>query len=162
PSVQRATTTGKSAGRSSAAIAEDVTVTVARTLRSAVDRRIRHLLRNLALSLRTVAWPALIVLAIFGLSEVAIDLQSYLASDTRRLKALRLRGPGVAWGGGAALAIAFAAAFFVFRWRVADNTLRFLGLIGFVVLLVFWIFSAALAVVNFLLVNYVKVTNRQP
>jgi hypothetical protein len=135
---------------------------VVKTLRSAVDRRIRQLVRNLALSLRTVAWPALIVLAIFGLSEVALDLQSYLASDKSPLKALTLMGPGVAWGVGAALAIAFAAALFVFRWRVADNTLRFLGLIGFVVLLVFWIFSAALAVVNFALVHYVKVTDRQP
>jgi len=162
PAVQRATMTGKSASRSSAAIAEDVTTTVVKTLRSAVDRRIRHLVRNLALSLRTVAWPALIVLAIFGLSEVAIDLQLYLASDKSPLKALTLMGPGVAWGVGAALAITFAAALFVFRVRVADNTLRFLGLIGFVVLLVFWIFSAALAVVNVALKYYMNVTNRQP
>src|SRR5581483_5667420 len=62
PLVERAPTTSKS----SHAIAEDVTTTVINTLRSAVDRRVRHLFRNLALSLRTVAWPALIFVAIFG------------------------------------------------------------------------------------------------
>jgi hypothetical protein len=161
PAVQRASATGKAAGKSSQAIAEDVTTTVLKTLRSAVDRRIRHLARNLALSLRTVAWPALIVVAIFGLSEVSVDLQRYLASEKSPLDALTIMGPGLAWGVGAALALAFSAALFVFRWRVADNTLRFLGLIGFVLLLTFWMFSLALAGFN-LLLQQVGVVSSDP
>jgi hypothetical protein len=161
PAVQRASATGKPGGKSSQAIAEDVTTTVLKTLRSAVDRRIRHLARNLALSLRTVAWPALIVVAIFGLSEVSVDLQRYLASKKSPLDALMIMGPGLAWGVGAAFALAFSAALFVFRWRVADNTLRFLGLIGFVLLLTFWMFSLALAGFN-LLLQQVGVVSSDP
>jgi hypothetical protein len=39
----------------------------------------------------------------------------------------------------------------VFRIRVAENTFRFLGLIGFILLLTFWIFSLALSGFNGLL-----------
>lgn len=148
--VERAGATGTS----SQAIAEDVTTTVLKTLRSAVDRRIRYLFRNLALSLRTVAWPALVFAAIFGVSQFSVDLAGYLAADKapqNALNTLKIMGPGLAWGLGAALGIAFAAALFVFRWRVADNTLRFMGLIGFVLLLTFWLFSMALAGFNLLL-----------
>jgi hypothetical protein len=161
PAVERAATTGRGTSRGSAAVAEDVTTTVMKTLRSAVDRRIRHLIRNLALSLRTVAWPALIVLAVLGVSEVSTDLAAYLASDKSLINALTLMGPGVVWGVGAALALAFSAALVVFRWRVADNTLRFLGLIGFVLLLTFWMFSLALAGFNYLL-NYTGITQVHP
>ena len=67
------------------------------------------------------------------------------------------------WGAGAALALVASAALLVFRWRVADNTMRFLGLIGFVLLLTFWIFSLALAGLNLLLShNLLNVTDRAP
>ncbi len=148
--MERAGATNKSAH----AIAEDVTTTVLNTLRSAVDRRVRHLFRNLAFSLRTVAWPALIFVAILGVAQFSLDLAAYLGSDKspqNALNTLKIIGPGALWGLGAALAIAFAAALFVFRWRVADNTLRFMGLIGFVLLLTFWLFSLALAGFNLLL-----------
>jgi hypothetical protein len=46
---------------------------------------------------------------------------------------------------------------------VADNSMRFLGLIGFVLLLTFWIFSLALAGFNLLLLpNLLNVTKLQP
>jgi hypothetical protein len=146
---------------SSSVIAQDVTTTVVKTLRSALDRRLRHLARNLALSLRTIAWPALILLAIYGLGQVSTGVYSYLRTSKAPLDALRDMGPALGWGVVAAFAVAFSAALLVFRWRVADNTLRFLGLIGLVLLLTFWLFSAALAVLN-LLLNYTNVSSSQP
>ena len=55
-----------------APIAMDVTDTVVSTLRSAIDRRVRHLVRNTALSLRTVAWPLLVLLCIYGVDQVLL------------------------------------------------------------------------------------------
>jgi hypothetical protein len=48
----------------------------------------------------------------------------------------------------AVIAIIFSVSLLVFRARVAENTLRFMGLVGFVVLLTFWIFSLALSGFN--------------
>lgn len=59
--------------------------------------------------------------------------------------------PAIGWGLVAVLGVVFSAALLVFRWRVAENSLRFLGLIGFVALLTFWIFSLALWAINQLL-----------
>jgi len=49
----------------------------------------------------------------------------------------------------------------VFRIRVAENTFRFLGLIGFILLLTFWIFSLALSGFNGLL-KLTGATLREP
>ncbi|MGH2504441.1 MAG: hypothetical protein ACRDID_18195, partial [Ktedonobacterales bacterium] len=62
--------------------------------------------------------------------------------------------PAAIWGLISALSIVFSAALTVFNWRVADNSLRFLGLIGFIVLLTFWIFSLALWGFNVLLEQF--------
>ncbi len=71
--------------------------------------------------------------------------------------------PTLIFGVIAALAAIFSPALFVFRWRVASNSLRFLGLIGFVVLLTLWIFSLALAGLNLLLTpDLLNVTDRRP
>ena len=129
----------------------DVTDTVVNTLRSAIDRRVRHLARNTALSLRTVAWPLLVLLCIYGVDQVAFYIQQYLHGSKSASDALFQVGPALLWGIGAALALVASAALLVFRWRVADNSMRFLGLIGFVLLLTFWIFSLALAGLNLLL-----------
>jgi hypothetical protein len=136
-----------------APIAMDVTDTVVNTLRSALDRRLRNLVRNTALSLRTVAWPPLIFLCIYGVDRAAFYIQQYLHGAKDPLNAFFVAGPALAWGVGAALAVVLAAALLVFRWRVADNSMRFLGLIGFVLLLTFWIFSLALAGFNLLLLQ---------
>jgi len=146
-----------------APIAMDVTDTVVNTLRSAIDRRVRNLVRNTALSLRTVAWPLLVLLCIYGVKQTAFFIQQYLHGEKTASNALFLAGPALLWGLGAALALVAAAALLVFRWRVADNSLRFLGLIGFVLLLTFWIFSLALAGLNLLLLpDLLKVTERTP
>jgi hypothetical protein len=146
-----------------APIAMDVTDTVVNTLRSAIDRRVRHLARNTALSLRTVAWPLLVLLCIYGVDQVALYVQRYLHGSKGASDALFQVGPALLWGVGAALALVASAALLIFRWRVADNSMRFLGLIGFVLLLTFWIFSLALAGFNLLLLpNLLNVTELTP
>lgn len=146
-----------------APIAMDVTDTVVNTLRSAIDRRVRHLVRNTVLSLRTVAWPLLVLLCIYGVDQAAFYIQHYLHGSKSASDAVFQVGPALLWGVGAGLALVLAAALLVFRWRVAENSLRFLGLIGFVLLLTFWIFSLALAGLNLLLLpNLLNVTERTP
>ena len=51
----------------------------------------------------------------------------------------------------AVVAIVLAMTLLVFKTRVLENTFRFLGLIGFIILLTFWIFSLALSGFNGLL-----------
>ena len=136
-------------GRSSTVpIAEDVATTVLTTLKSALDRRLRLLASNLALSLRMIGWPSFIVFGTWGLAELSTFIQLYLQSPKTLAHALAYGLPAAAWGLAAALTTVFAAALMLFRWRVAENTLRFLGLIGFIVLLTFWIFSLALSGFN--------------
>lgn len=125
-------------------VAEDVAATVLNTLRSALSRRLRLLAANLALSLRSVAWPGLIVVAIYGLAQFATDIQGYLHSDKHFSDITHFVLPAAGWGLASALGVVISAALFLFRWRVAENTLRFLGLIGLIVLLTIWIFSLAL------------------
>ena len=132
-------------------IAVDVTQTLINTLKSALDRRLRLLLNNLALSLRMIGWPALIFVATYGLAALSTEVQSYLHSDRAPINLLEHVLPAIGWGVAALFAIIFSAALMIFRWRVAENTLRFVGLIGFVLLLTFWIFSGALTVFNVLL-----------
>ncbi len=61
----------------------------------------------------------------------------------------------------AVVAIVLAMTLLVFRIRVAENTFRFLGLIGFIILLTFWIFSLALSGFNGLL-KLTGATVREP
>lgn len=121
------------------------------TLRAALDRQIRGLARNLALSLRTVGWPLLILFGVYGVSEMTKNVQQYLHHTKGLTDTLTYQVPAIGWGLVAVLGVVFSAALIVFRWRVAENSLRFLGLIGFVVLLTFWIFSLALWGINRLL-----------
>jgi hypothetical protein len=161
--VARLASTPRRASSATAPIAMDVTDTVVNTLRSAIDRRVRNLARNTALSLRTVAWPLLVLLCIYGVDKSAFYVQQYLHGSKSPGDALFQVGPALLWGVGAALAMVAAAALLVFRWRVADNSLRFLGLIGFVLLLTFWIFSLALAGLNLLLLpSLLNVTALKP
>jgi hypothetical protein len=146
---------------STSAVASDVTLTVIDTLRAALDRRVRLVASNFTLTLRTIAWPALIVLAIYGLGQLSIGMQLYLHSS-KTLSAIISYGlPALVWGVVTTCAVVFSAALLVFRWRVAENTLRFIGLIVFVFLLVYWIFSLGLAGIN-LFVNLIAVTSRSP
>lgn len=140
-----ATATGE--GSSTVPIAVDVSTTILKTLQSALDRRLRVLANNAILSIRTVGWPALLVFATFGLANLSSGIQAYLHSARGGQDALNLL-PGLGWGFVALLGLVFAATLLVFRWRVAENTLRFLGLVGFIVLITLWIFALALFGIN--------------
>jgi hypothetical protein len=122
-------------------------------------------LAALALALRTVLWPALILAAVTGLALMAQYIQIYThgiscvhggspsACDVlvNRLDTLQTAtdiGVIVAAGIVAILGTAFAPALVVFRLRVAENTLRFMSLTGTIILLTFWIFSLALSGFN--------------
>jgi hypothetical protein len=133
---------------STAPIAEDVTTTVINTLKSALNRRLRLLLTNAAIALRTVGWPLLLFLATFGLAKTSTYIQTYLHSPKTLADVVSDVLPALGFGLVAILGIVISAALMLFRWRVVNNTLRFLGLIGFILLLVLWIFSLVLWGVN--------------
>jgi hypothetical protein len=162
-------------------VGEQVSIAVLDTLRAALSRRIYIALDGLIGSLRNVVWPALIFLGVVAVEASAHYIQQYLhlQSDERTcitthcqdyIAVQRLLGEQVQytapasallWGIVAVLAIVFSAAILIYRWRVAENSLRLLGLIGLTVLLTFWIFSLALSGFNalFLLTN---LTQRVP
>lgn len=143
------------------AVATDVTETVIDTIRSALDRRIRLLLRNFALAMRYIAWPGLILLATYGLAQVSVSIEAYLHSGKEFANFVSYALPAGGWGIAAVLSVVFSSALMLFRWRVAENTLQFLGLIGFVVLLTYWIFSLALWGFNELLLQ-THASDRRP
>jgi hypothetical protein len=143
------------------AAATGVTETVIDTLRAALDRRIRLLLANLALAFRYIGWPVLLFIATYGLAELSTNSQAYLHSGKGVHDVIFDVLPALGWGLAAVVGLVLSAALMLFRWRVVDNTFRFLGLIGFILLLTFWIFSLALWGVNELLIN-VNVSNRTP
>jgi hypothetical protein len=145
------------------AVSEEVSLTILSTLRNALDRRLRLILGALVLSLRNILWPLLALVSTGGVAVACSFIEEYLHSPKTLGDAYMLMLPSLIFGIVAALAAIFAPALFVFRWRVADNSLRFLGLIGFVVLLTLWIFSLALAGLNLLLLpDLLKVTERTP
>jgi hypothetical protein len=153
---------------STESVSEQVSLTVINTLRSALNRRLRVAVDNLALSLRNAVWPLLILLGVIAVAAASRDIQYYLhvLSDSRTCTTPACPdytfvqgalGSGqqyiavalaLVWGLVAVASIVFSVTLLVFHWRVAENTFRFLGLIGFVVLLTFWIFSLALSGFN--------------
>jgi hypothetical protein len=143
------------------AAATGVTETVIDTIRAALDRRIRLLLANLALAFRYIGWPVLLFIATYGLAELSTNSQLYLHSSKQFHDVIFDVLPALGWALAAVVGLVLSAALMLFRWRVVDNTFRFLGLIGFILLLTFWIFSLALWGVNELLIN-VNVSNRTP
>lgn len=145
-------TTSADAGESTTTpITVDVTTTLINTLRSAIDRRAHLLINNFALSLRQVGWPSLIFAATYGIAELSTNIFRYLHSGRTAHDALTYVLPAAGWGLLAAAGVVLSAALIVFRLRVVENTVRFLGLVGFIVLLTFWIFSLALFGFNKLL-----------
>lgn len=144
-----------------------VVQTIIETLLSAVSRQFQGILRNLALGLRTASWPMLIFIGTAALAVAARYNEYYLHATSCAHVAASCDSIGynhsdfaqqMIYGGIilaaaliAILCITFAASLLIYNQRVADNTLRFIGLIAFVVLLTFWIFSLALSVFNSLL-----------
>jgi hypothetical protein len=145
--------TSISSQSSTAPITEDVTLTLFKALRSAFGRRGRNLAGNFVLSLRWVGWPALLFVCTFGISEVSIDILNYLHSSKTLAEAGTFILPAAIWGVIAVMSVVISIALMLFRFRVVDNTLRFLGLIGLVALLTFWIFSLALWGFNQLIIH---------
>jgi hypothetical protein len=149
-------------GSARKAVSEEVSLTVLKTLQSALDRRIRIALVALAVALRNIVWPILILISVMALAISAELIEAYL-HDTPKTDLgaiLTAAGAGIL-GIVAALFTVFAAALFIFSRRVASNSLKFLGLVGFVVLLTFWLFSLALSLFNVLL-NSTGVTGVTP
>ena len=145
------------------AVSEEVSLTILSTLRNALDRRLRLILFALLLSLRNILWPLLAFISAGSVAVACAYLEAYLHSTKTLGDAYTLMLPALVFGVVGALAAIFSPALFVFRWRVASNSLRFLGLIGFVVLLTLWIFSLALAGLNLLLLkDLLGVTDRTP
>jgi hypothetical protein len=163
-------------------VSEQVTLTLINTLRSALNRRLRLAADNMAMSLRNVVWPVLIFFGTIAVATAAHYIQQYLhlLSDSKTcpsfpspqdcIAARQLLDNGqhyqaVAlaplWGVVAVSAIVFSAALLIFKVRVAENTLRFLGLIGFIVLLTFWLFSLALSGFNGLF-SLTRLSSRVP
>jgi hypothetical protein len=154
------------------------------TLRAALNRR-GGVAFNLSLALRSVAWPVLILLGTIGVAAAARGIQDYLhlLSDQRtcidavhcggqdilttvqqrlaNFEQYRSAGLALGWGIVAVIGIVLSAALLLFRWRVAENSLRFLGLVGFTVLLTFWIFSLALSGFNALF-SLTQLSHRVP
>lgn len=143
------------------AVATDVTETVIDTLRAALDRRIRLLLANLALAFRYIGWPVLLFVATYGLAELATNSQAYLHSQKHIQDLVFDALPALGWALASVLGLVLSVALMLFRWRVVDNTMRFLGLVGFILLLTFWIFSLALFGFNQLMIN-LNVSGRTP
>ena len=138
-----------------APITTGVAETVLDTLRAAINRRLRELLFGLGRSLRNIVWPALLFVTTYGIYKLSVYIQSYLHAAHKDINiVIAFILPAAIWGLVSVLSLAFSAALTLFRWRVADNTLRFLGLIGFIVLLTFWIFSLALWGFNVLLEQF--------
>ncbi|MEO7000568.1 MAG: hypothetical protein ABI068_02030 [Ktedonobacterales bacterium] len=141
--VQDTQNAAKSGAASGAA--SGVAETVLDALRSALDRRLRLLLTSLARSLRNIAWPALIFIAIYGIFQLSSFIQMYLhLTNKLQLMAILYVLAALGWGLLSVLGVVVSSALTIFRWRVVDNTLRFLGLVGLIVLLTVWIFSLAL------------------
>jgi hypothetical protein len=143
------------------AAATGVTETVIDTLRAALDRRIRLLLANLALAFRFIGWPVLLLIATYGLAELSTNSQAYLHSFKQLHDVIFDVLPALGWGLAAVVGLVLSSALILFRWRVVDNTFRFLGLIGFILVLTFWIFSLALWAVNQLIFR-INVSDRMP
>ena len=153
---------------STESVSEQVSLTVLNTLRSALNRRLRVATDNLALSLRNAVWPLLILLGVIAVAAGARDIQTYLhlLSDQRTCTTAGCPdfanvqsllnsyqqyvsiGLALVWGVVAVLAIVISVTLLIFNIRVAENSFRFLGLVGFTVLLTFWIFSLALSGFN--------------
>lgn len=160
---------------STESVSESVSLTIINTLRSALNRRLRLALDNMLYSLRNAVWPLLILFGVIFVASAArfTRLYLHLQSDEHtcapgcQSTIDKLGGPILnvlqagLFGILGMVCIVLAMTILIFRLRVADNTFRFLGLIGFIILLTFWIFSLALSGFNGLL-KLTGATQREP
>ena len=147
-----------------------VVQTLVETLLSAITRQGLNVISNLALALRTAAWPFLVLASVIGAALCSRYIQFYLHGISCNHQANQLlncdyygyyqhnigylayNGSIAAAGGAVAiLGVMFASGLLIYQWRVIDNTGRFLQLTGLILLLTFWIFALALSSFNALL-----------
>jgi hypothetical protein len=145
--------------RATDSVGEQVSLTIINTLRAALSRSFR--LTGIFLSLRNVVWPGLVFLSAASLAFAARFVMSYLHNDKTLDITLNYLFPAAGWlivaVGAAVLALGIYEVSFDVMW----NALRFLSIVGFVVLLTFWLFSLAMWSINeFLLQTFV--TDRDP
>ncbi|HEY1390395.1 MAG TPA: hypothetical protein VGF38_17795 [Ktedonobacterales bacterium] len=160
---------------STESVSEQVSLTVINTLRSALNRRLRIALDNMLYSLRNAVWPVLILIGVIAVASSAKFTRLYLHLQSDANTCPTACKPTLDFYGWpyqyviyaglfgilAVVTIVLAMTILVFRIRVAENTFRFLGLIGFILLLTFWIFSLALSGFNGLL-KLTGATQREP
>lgn len=137
-----------------APITTGVAETILDALRAAISRRMREFLLGIARSLRNIVWPALLFTATYGVYQLSENIQKYLHESKTLTNAGLYVLPAAEWGLLSVMTVVLSAALVVFKWRVVDNTMRFLGLNGLIVLLTFWIFSLALWGFNKLLEQF--------
>jgi hypothetical protein len=140
-------------------VGEQVSLTIINTLRAALSRSFR--LTGIFLSLRTVVWPGLVFLSAASLAFAARSVMVYLHNDKTLDITLNYLFPAVGWLIIAVGAAVIALGIYEVSFEVIWNALRFLSIVGFVILLTFWLFSLAMWSINeFLLQTFV--TDRDP
>jgi hypothetical protein len=136
-------------------VGEQVSLTIINTLRAALSRSFR--LTGIFLSLRNVVWPGLVFLSAASLAFAARFVMFYLHNDKTLDITLNYLFPAAGWLIVAVIALGIYEVSFEVMW----NALRFLSIVGFVILLTFWLFSLAMWSINeFLLQTFV--TDRDP
>ena len=167
---------------SAESVSDQVTRTLLDTLRSAFDRRRRGIpgfagasavpggvgaggaeaaAAGLLFPVLLVLWPLLIFAGCIGAAAFAQSVQFYLRSGGSLLGVVTDAVPAAFWLLVAGLAITLAATLLALRARVAENTLRLLGLAGLIAFITLWIFSLAFWGFNHLLL-LTQATQRQP
>jgi hypothetical protein len=139
-------------------VSAQVSLTIVNSLRAALDRRIRILANRIIASLRNLFWPIMVFFAVFSLNLLARYFQIYLHNPKGTANSINT----LAFAGGWAIVAIFmgigAVALLLFDGEVAVNALRFMGWLGFLLLLTFWLFAIALEGFNLAL----NVTNVIP
>jgi hypothetical protein len=125
-------------------VSAQVSLTVVNALRAALDRRLRMLFARVIDSLKNIFWPVLVFVAVFALHGLAGYVQLYLHHDKNTPTSFGFLAAAAGLAVVAVLATICSVALLLFSAEVAINALRFLGWVGFVLLLTFWIFALAL------------------
>jgi hypothetical protein len=142
-----------------ASVSQQVSLTIINTLRAALSRSFR--LTGIFLSLRNVVWPGLVFLSAASLAFAARFVMFYLHNDKTLDITLNYLFPALGWLIVAVGAAILALGIYEVSLEVMWNALRFLSIVGFVILLTFWLFSLAMWSINeFLLQTFV--TDRDP
>jgi hypothetical protein len=145
--------------RATDSVGEQVSLTIINTIRAALSRSFR--LTGIFLSLRNVVWPGLVFLSAASLAFAARFVMFYLHNDKTLTITVNYLFPAVGWLIVAVGAAVLALGIYEVSFGVMRDALRFLSIVGFVILLTFWLFSLAMWSINeFLLQTFV--TDRDP